>query len=104
MGTLADETGCIAAGKMVWSDQALTQLFFGNAKDNNTVELVRKTKCLHGDIGGIPEDGLPLWQDITWLNKDDLRSIEERMMYARLTLTFGWSHQVVRLCVLWVEW
>lgn len=104
VGLLADETGCIAAGKIVWSDEALAQLFFGNFKDSEVGALVTKIKCLREDTRETSDGNLPWWQNITWLSKDDFRSIEERLIHARLTLTFGWSCQIGRLCVLWAEW
>jgi hypothetical protein len=44
------------------------------------------------------------WQDIAAINTDLLRDMEAQLLYSRVTLTFGWSIELGRLCILDVEW
>ena len=70
IGTLADETGCIAAGKLVWSDHAWQVLF------NRTPE------------------------EMTLMTAEEIRLFESRVMFMRLHLVFGWCQSVGRLAVM----
>jgi hypothetical protein len=90
---LADETGCLASGKLVWSPLSWAQLFFPDARS-------MKGGGNAGDEFATSES----WEELTILDSGSLRSIEERMIYSRVTLTFGWSSSVERLCILGVEW
>lgn len=78
IGSLADETGCLSSGKLVWSDRAWSELFLGDSQDP--------------------------WTELTGLGMEELRTVEEQLLYARVTLTFGWARTVGRLCILGVEW
>jgi hypothetical protein len=105
IGSLADEAGSIALGKLIWSDRAWNELFFGStattaaAANGITAEEedVRTPEKNHGH----PES---LWKELTGLDSVALREVDERLQYSRVTLTFGWSSEVGRLCVLGVEW
>ncbi|KAK4194167.1 hypothetical protein QBC40DRAFT_260290 [Triangularia verruculosa] len=44
------------------------------------------------------------WKVLTTLDSNALRDVEEQLLYSRVTLSFGWSPAVGRLCVLGVEW
>ncbi|KAI8966615.1 hypothetical protein F5Y11DRAFT_364228 [Daldinia sp. FL1419] len=93
IGSMVDESGMIIASKLIWHDSAWTQLFFGcslnelQIEDNSEINLVEQS-----------------WEDLTILDTAALRDIEERLLYARVTLTFGWSSQLERLCIMGVEW
>ena len=69
MGTLTDETGAISSGKLIFSAQAWEQLLGRTAKELS--ESTRK----------------------------HLKEVEGRLLFLRLTLLFGWSEKVGRLCV-----
>ncbi|MCJ1398080.1 hypothetical protein MMC11_001277 [Xylographa trunciseda] len=73
IGTLLDETGSIAAGKLIWSDHAW-ELLLGR-----TVEQL---------VGS---------------STPALKYLEHRMLFLRTTLLFGWSAEVGRLVVLGVS-
>ncbi|KAI0386717.1 hypothetical protein F5Y04DRAFT_288591 [Hypomontagnella monticulosa] len=93
IGSMIDESGMITASKLVWCEDAWTQLFFEGVirgpdlKDDPDANLIEQS-----------------WEDLTALDTNTLRDIEEQLLYARLTLTFGWSSKLERLCVLGVEW
>lgn len=72
VGLLVDETGAIAAGKLIWSERAWGQLL-GRTKE----ELV----ACEGDL---------------------IAYLEQRMLFLRVTLLFGWSEEVGRLCIMGV--
>lgn len=90
---MIDESGMITVSKLVWCEDAWTQLFFNSTtrgttpKDDSEVDLIEQS-----------------WEDLTALDTNTLRDIEEQLLYARLTLTFGWSSKLERLCILGVEW
>ncbi|KAL7623056.1 hypothetical protein AAE478_006735 [Parahypoxylon ruwenzoriense] len=92
LGLMIDESGTIAAAKLVWRDDAWTQLFFGNLANETVAE------------GGLEADLVEQsWEDLTVLDNNYLRDIEEQLLYSRITLTFGWSSKLERLCILGVE-
>lgn len=70
IGTLLDETGCIAPGKLLWSERAWKQLLGRTAKE------------------------------VTEMTNEDIRWLEQRMMFMRMHLVFGWEESVGRLAVL----
>ncbi|KAI1380947.1 hypothetical protein F4677DRAFT_205467 [Hypoxylon crocopeplum] len=93
MGSVIDESGMIAAGKLVWRDDAWSQLFFGSLTNETQAE------------GGSETNLVQLsWEELTTLDTNSLRYFEERLLYSRVTLTFGWSSKLERLCILGVEW
>lgn len=76
IGTLIDETGSIASGKLIWSDTAWEQLLGRTAEElaNSSPEL--------------------------------LRYMEKRLQWLRVTLVVGWPGEELgagRLCVLGVK-
>jgi hypothetical protein len=97
IGVIADETGCIAPGKLIWSDKAWTELLFGTGSYVEESTLVKKEDGDNGYVGCS-------WKDLTGLDSDGVRSVEEQLQYSRITLVFGWYSEVGRLCVLGVEW
>ncbi|KAK2065202.1 hypothetical protein LY76DRAFT_672707 [Colletotrichum caudatum] len=99
MGTLADETGCIAQGKLVWSDQAWGELFFPAIEPTPLNLLLETADAANASTF---RDASP--RDLATMETSGLRILEEQILYARLTLTFGWSPFIKRLCVLGVEW
>jgi hypothetical protein len=73
IGTLIDETGSISPGKLLWSARAWEQLF------------------------GRPVEEL-VAQDIHMM-----RLMEQRMIYMRVHLMFGWAEEVGKLAILQVS-
>ncbi|MCJ1391895.1 hypothetical protein MMC18_004762 [Xylographa bjoerkii] len=73
IGTLLDETGSLAPGKLIWSDRAWEQLL------GRTAEQLVKSST------------------------QALKYLEHRMLFLRATLLFGWSAEVGRLVVLGVS-
>lgn len=132
VGPLADETGCVGVGKLIWSDRAWTELFFGACPlptelTEVEAELVKiKTEDEHENDHSSNEidyfeEGDPFdeieqvsssnmtadyqaWRELTDLDYPGIKEVEEKLLYSRVTLTFGWSPAVGRLCVLGVEW
>jgi len=82
----------IAGSKLVWNNQAWTQFFFGVGKGTNPTEHAQATLIEQS------------WQDIAEMNTDLMRDMEAQLLYSRVTLTFGWSVELGRLCILGVEW
>ncbi|KAE9375339.1 hypothetical protein N431DRAFT_542887 [Stipitochalara longipes BDJ] len=72
VGLLADETGCIATGKLVWSPRAWEKLF------GRTVD------------------------EISAMTSDQIRLFEQRVLLMRLHLVVGWEVGLGRLAVLGV--
>lgn len=70
IGTLADETGCIAPGKLLWSARAWEELL-----------------------------GRPV-EEFTVITEEEARLFEQRMLFLRMHLVVGWSEEVGRLAVL----
>ncbi|OTA70175.1 hypothetical protein K449DRAFT_441590 [Hypoxylon sp. EC38] len=93
IGSIVDESGVIIGSKLVWCDDAWAQLLFGGT-------MGEKQREDDSEINLIEES----WEDIIALGNDGLRDIEELLLYSRITLTFGWSSKLERLCVLGVEW
>ena len=77
-------------GKLIWSDRAWTELFFGDLCDAEDADQE------NGAEGS--------WKDLAALDTNALRAVEEHLQFSRVTLTFGWSSAVGRLSVLGVEW
>lgn len=77
VGQVMDETACIGAGKLLFSDQAWQDLF-----------------------GREPEDLLRL-------SDDEMKLLSDRLLFCRITLLFGWtgdeSKAGGRICVLGVQ-
>ena len=69
VGTLIDETGCIVPGKLVWSNPAWEQLF-GRAAE----------QFVEGSA-------------------QVLKALEQRLLFLRVNLLFGWSGEVGRLAI-----
>jgi hypothetical protein len=99
---MVDETGCIATGKLIWSGRAWTELLVGVEEEMSPAN-DGQNACI-GD--GITRDtrSSSSWEELTALDLVALRIVEEQLLYSRITLTFGWSPAVDRLCVLGVEW
>lgn len=70
MGSLVDETGCLGAGTLLWRRGAWEQL------------LGRSVEKL-ADMG----DG-------------EMKALEQRLLFMRFTLVFGWAEEVARVAVL----
>ncbi|KAK2019369.1 hypothetical protein LZ32DRAFT_548664 [Colletotrichum eremochloae] len=102
MGTLADETGCITQGKLVWGDQAWGELFFPTVEPTPAIPVL-ETVGVARTFPAPTFQTAPL-RKLATMETSGLRILEEQILYARLTLTFGWSPFVKRLCVLGVEW
>ncbi|ORY59627.1 uncharacterized protein BCR38DRAFT_445069 [Pseudomassariella vexata] len=97
VGNMVDESGSVAAGKLAWSDDAWTQLFYGPQTKTE------KSDTDDGDYAGANLFGQTC-EDLTALDSNSLRDIEDRMLFARVTLTFGWFPPLERMCILGVEW
>ena len=70
VGLLIDETGGITSGKAIWSEEAWWQL-----------------------LGRTPEE-------LVASDKEVLQYLENRILFLRITVMFGWSHKVGRIVVL----
>ncbi|KAI2630108.1 hypothetical protein GGS21DRAFT_545219 [Xylaria nigripes] len=92
LGSFLDESGIIAGNKLVWNDQAWSQFF---SRPANEV-----LSTVDGQDPAIEQS----WQVITTFDTNVLRDIEACLLYSRVTLTFGWSIDLGRLCILGVEW
>ncbi|KAK4449153.1 hypothetical protein QBC34DRAFT_463794 [Podospora aff. communis PSN243] len=105
IGPLADETGCIAPGKLIWSQKAWTELFYGTGSYMEEAFLVKMVECtvIKMEDNGAHDAGCS-WRGLTALDSNGIRSVEEKLQYSRITLVFGWSSEVGRLSVLGVEW
>ncbi|KAK0659734.1 hypothetical protein QBC41DRAFT_384230 [Cercophora samala] len=152
IGPLTDETGSVAAGKLIWSDRAWTELLFGNTSNTpagqdealhpQATHVFSELPESHADGGvtikkedekddegdehfvgddifddlddldpfddiqprGAATQSYDSWKVLTTLDSNALRDVEEELSCSRVTLTFGWSPMVERLCVLGVEW
>ncbi|KAI2625948.1 hypothetical protein GGR54DRAFT_637720 [Hypoxylon sp. NC1633] len=93
IGSMVDESGMMATAKLVWHDNAWTQLFFGSMAQEPHLE--------DGSEANLVEQS---WEDLTAFDTNSLRDIEDQLLYSRITLTFGWSSKLERLCILGVEW
>ena len=69
VGTLIDESGSIACGGLVWSDTAWEELLGRTA------------------------------QDLAQASRELLAYLEHRLLFLRVTLLFGWSAKLKKLCV-----
>lgn len=69
VGTLIDESGGIACGGLVWSDAAWEELLGRTA------------------------------EDLAQASKEVLAYLEHRLLFLRVTLLFGWSEELGKLCV-----
>ncbi|KAL0942513.1 uncharacterized protein CTRU02_200399 [Colletotrichum truncatum] len=87
MGILADETGCIGQGKLVWGEQAWGDLFFFTTVDRAVP--ISGLKEVEDQATHSNTSVLPSWAAILSMGADGLRTLEEQMLYSRLTLTFG---------------
>ncbi|KAI0474465.1 hypothetical protein F4859DRAFT_522088 [Xylaria cf. heliscus] len=92
LGSFLDESGMIAGSKLIWNDMAWTQFLFGAANG--------ETYMVHGRKRAIEQS----WQDIATFGTNSLRDLEAQLLYSRVTLTFGWSVELGRLCILGAEW
>ncbi|KAG0652657.1 hypothetical protein D0Z07_0242 [Hyphodiscus hymeniophilus] len=70
IGMLIDETGCITPGKLLWSERAWEQLLGRTVKE------------------------------VTEMTNEEIRWLEQRMMFMRMHLVFGWEESVGRLAIL----
>ncbi|KAF6232815.1 hypothetical protein HO173_009029 [Letharia columbiana] len=70
VGLLIDETGAITCGKLVWSDDAWEQLLGRTA------------------------------EDLAGSNLTLLKYLENRLLFLKLAVMFGWSEDVGKLCIL----
>jgi len=70
IGTLLDETGCVGAGKLLWSERAWETLL---------------GRCV---------------EDVTMMTTNEIRLLEQRMMYMRVHLVVGWEESIGKLAVL----
>ncbi|KAI1344803.1 hypothetical protein F5Y15DRAFT_421913 [Xylariaceae sp. FL0016] len=93
LGALIDESGTLEGSKLVWNDSAWTQLLFPSATDGSVEEEVTEADLIEQS-----------WEDIAVLDMGSLRCVEHQLFCSRVTLTFGWSHVLGRLCILGVEW
>ncbi|KAH8601721.1 hypothetical protein B0O99DRAFT_713739 [Bisporella sp. PMI_857] len=70
IGTLLDETACIAPGKLLWSEKAWGELLGRSVKE------------------------------VCEMSIDEIRWLEQRMMFLRCHLVVGWDESVGKLAVL----
>jgi len=86
-GVVADETGCLSAEKLVWSEQAWRQVCFPN-------EHGEWPDCTQFDVAGTTSR----------LDMPTLQAMEERWLYTRMTIIFAWAGAIGRICVWKVQW
>lgn len=70
MGLVVDETGAVKSGNLIWADEAWEQLLGRNAAD------------------------------LAGSSLDLLKYLENRLLFLKLAVMFGWSEDVGKLCVL----
>jgi hypothetical protein len=70
LGLLLDETGCIALGKLLWSERAWEQLLGRTVKE------------------------------VTEMTNEEIRWLDKRMLFMRMHLVVAWEETVGRLAVL----
>lgn len=70
IGMLVDETGNIVPGKLLWRERAWEQLLGRTVKE------------------------------LTELRNEEIRWLEQRMVFMRMHLVFGWEESVGRLAIL----
>lgn len=92
LGSFLDESGMIAGSKLIWKDTAWTQFLFGAVNE--------AIPAVHGQENAIEKS----WQDIAALDTNSVRDLEAQLLYSHVTLTFGWSIELGRLCILGAEW
>jgi hypothetical protein len=69
VGTLVDESGAVGCGGLVWSEAAWEQLLGRTA------------------------------EELTQASKELLAYLEHRLLFLKVTLLFGWSEELKKLCV-----
>lgn len=109
MGTLVDETGCIEKGKLMWSLDAWKQLLLpdGDATSYQQTNDLQSDAASPGTVVGDHPNCTnmdQIWVKLTEKGAQSIRSIEDQLLYSRVTLTFGWAPAIERLCILGVEW
>ncbi|KAJ2975926.1 hypothetical protein NUW58_g8222 [Xylaria curta] len=92
LGSFLDESGMIIGQKLIWNDEAWNQFLFGLP--------IEETTASHEQANPTQQS----WKDIATFNTDSMRDLEMQLLYSRVTLTFGWSTELGRLCILGVEW
>ncbi|KAI1756414.1 hypothetical protein F4782DRAFT_550227 [Xylaria castorea] len=92
LGSFLDESRMIAGSKLIWNDTAWTQFLFGAMNEDIPV--------VHGQENTIEKS----WKGVAALDTNSLKDLEEQLLYSRVTLTFGWSFTLGRLCILGAEW
>ncbi|KAI1812460.1 hypothetical protein GGS20DRAFT_21701 [Poronia punctata] len=95
VGSFVDESGMTTGNKLVWNPQAWTEFFFGRMSKPGSVDYGPKQ---------VAERSQRTWSNIAAMDTNLLRDLEADLLYSRVTLTFGWSIEHKRLCVLGVEW
>lgn len=92
---MVDETGVLEKGKQIWNPRAWSELFF----PEHTSESALNEEVAPSE----DEEVRQIWRKIMLHGTQTLKETESLLRYARVTLTFGWSDEVGRLCVLGVE-
>ena len=102
IGRLADETGSVALGKLMWSERAWMDLFFRGGNYSAAGHIPRTS----GGVTDTTTGSKPAcsWKELTGPDPSGLRAVEEQLLYSRITLTVGWFSEAERLCVLSVQW
>lgn len=94
---MVDESGSMKASKIVWHEDAWNQLLYGSSFEDDNITTI-DNEYARANFPGRPE------RNVKTLNKNDLQDIEDRLLYSRVTLTFGWAGDLERLCIMWAEW
>ncbi|KAI1200312.1 hypothetical protein F5X97DRAFT_340909 [Nemania serpens] len=92
LGSFLDESGVIAGSRLIWNDQAWTQFLLG-------IDTGKPTRAWRQ--GATIEQS---WKNIATFDTNLLRDLEAQLLYSRVTLTFGWSLELGRLCIIGAEW
>ena len=75
IGSMIDESGMIMAGKLVWHDDAWTQLFFGSKSSETPIENASEADLVEQS-----------WENLTVFDTAVLRDLEEQLLYTGVQL------------------
>ncbi|KAI1270358.1 hypothetical protein F5Y18DRAFT_434747 [Xylariaceae sp. FL1019] len=95
LGSVIDESGMMTGIEIVWNDQAWTRFLMNPSSPQHY-------PAASGSSETVTQ--VESWKNIVSYDNDHLRDIEDRLLYSRVTLTFGWSVDLGRLCILDAEW
>ncbi|KAI0156781.1 hypothetical protein GGR57DRAFT_462339 [Xylariaceae sp. FL1272] len=95
LGSVIDESGMISGSELVWNDQAWTHFILKPSAPGDYLTGSESSEMVAQDES---------WKELIRYDNNRLRVAEDRLLYSRVTLTFGWSVDLGRLCILDAEW